>query len=212
MSAWPCDKAGVPCPAPRVDFRAQACSADATITDYRRVIYMPRSCPMHKIRRVLSLAVPGTAFLLSGCYTYRLVEEPLVGSVARVRVPVEAAVTGPGSPAGTVALEGLVVSAGDTLALETETRQFAGTFREVLRYDTLRVARDGVASIEVRNFSVVRSVTLGAGIAAGTVALALAALGTEAGEGGEGPGQGGSESFAATFSIVVGTVARLFGR
>lgn len=166
---------------------------------------------MHKIRRVLSLALPGTAFLLSGCYTYRLVEEPLVGSVARVRVPVEAA-AGTGSPAGTVALEGLVVSAGDTLALEAETRQFAGTLREVLRYDTLRVARDGVASIEVRNLSVVRSVTLGAGIAAGTVALALAALGTEAGEGGEGPGHGGSESFAATFSIVVGTVARLFRR
>lgn len=180
--------------------------------DHRRVIYMPRSRPMHKIRRVLSLAVPGTAFLLSGCYTYRLVEEPLVGSVARVRVRVEDPVAGAGSPAGTVALQGLIVSAGDTLALEAETRQFAGTFREVLRYDTLRVARDGVTSIEVRNFSVVRSVTLGAGVAAGTVALALAALGTGAGEGGEGSGQGGSESFAATFSIVVGTVARLFGR
>lgn len=206
MPGWPRDKAGVPRPAPR------AGSSYGIITDYRRVIYMPRSCPMHKIRRVLSLAVSGTAFLLSGCYTYRLVEEPLVGSVARVRVPVEAAVTGPGSPAGTVALEGLVVSAGDTLTLEAETRQFAGTSREVLRYDTLRVARDGVASIEVRNFSVVRSVTLGAGVAAGTVALALAALGTEAGEGGKGPGEGGPESFAATFSIVVGTVARLFRR
>lgn len=167
---------------------------------------------MREVRRVLPLALLGAAPLLSGCYTYTLVEEPPVGSVARVRVPVRSAVVAPETPPETVAVEGLVLSLGDTLSLEAGTRRFAGTSREVLRYDTLRVARDGVASIEVRNLSVARSVTLGAGVAAGTVALALAALGTGAGEGGEGPGQGGSGGFAATFSIVVGTVVRLFGR
>ena len=167
---------------------------------------------MHKIRRVFSPAVLGTAFLLSGCYTYRLVEEPPVGSVARVRVPVETPVTGPGSPSGTVALEGLIVSAGDTLALQAETRQFAGAFREVLRYDTLRVARDGVASIEVRELSVVRSVALGAGVAAGAAALALAALGTEAGAGGKGSGDGGRGSLSAAVETAVAAFTRLFGR
>ena len=180
--------------------------------DYSRVLYMPRSCPMHKIRCVLSLTVIGAALLLSGCYTYRLVEEPLVGSVARVRVPVETPVTGPGSTAGAVALEGLVVSTGDTLALQAETRQFAGAFREVLRYDTLRVARDGVASIEVRELSVVRSVVLGAGVAAGAAALALAALGTEAGAGGEGSGDGGRGSLSAAVETAVAAFTRLFGR
>ena len=167
---------------------------------------------MHKIRRLRSLAVLATTFLLSGCYTYRLVEDPLVGSVARVRVPVETSVTGPGSPAGAVALEGLVLSAGDTLALETETRQLAGAFREVLRYDTLRVARDGIASIEVREFSVVRSVALGAGVAAGVAALAVAALGTEDGAGGGGSGDGGRGNLSAAVETAVAAFTRLFGR
>ena len=167
---------------------------------------------MRGTRRILPLALLCAAPLVAGCYTYTLVEDLPVGSVARVRVPARSAVVGPETFPETVAIEGLVLSLGDTLSLEAGTRQFAGTFREVLRYDTLRVARDRVASIEVRNFSVVRSVTLGAGVAAGTVALALAALGTEAGEGGEGPGHGGSESFTATLGIVVGTIARLFSR
>ena len=167
---------------------------------------------MREIRRILPVALLGAAPLLSGCYTYTLVEEPPVGSVARVRVPVRSAAAGPEIPPETVAVEGLVLSLGDTLSLEAGTRQFAGTSREVLRYDTLRVARDGVASIEVRNLSVARSVALGAGVAAGTVALALAALGTGAGEGGEEPGRGGPGGLAATFSIAVGAVARLFGR
>ena len=167
---------------------------------------------MRGTRRILPLALLCAAPLVAGCYAYTLVEDPPVGSVARVRVPARSAVVGPATFPQTVAIEGLVLSLGDTLSLEAGTRQFAGTFREVLRYDTLRVARDRIASIEVRNFSVVRSVTLGAGVAAGTVALALAALGTEAGEGGEGPGQGGSESFTATLGIVVGTIARLFSR
>ena len=168
--------------------------------------------PMRKVRRVLPLALLGIAPLVGGCYTYTLVEDPPVGSMARVRVPVRSAVAGPAITPETIAIEGLVLSLGDTLSLEAGTRQFAGTFREVLRYDTLRVARDGVATIEVRNLSVVRSVTLGAGVAAATVALAFGAFGTEAGEGGEGPGEGGSGSFAATLSMAVGTVARLFGR
>ena len=167
---------------------------------------------MREVRRILPLALLGVAPLVGGCYTYTLAQDPPVGSVARVRVPVRSAAVGPEAPPETVTIEGLVLSLGDTLSLEAATRQFVGTFREVLRYDTLRVARDGVASIEVRNFSVVRSVTLGAGVAAGTVALALGAFRTETGQGGEGPGEGGSGSFAATFGIVVGTVARLFRR
>ena len=66
------------------------------------------------------------------------------------------------------------------------------------------MAEGGTAGVD---FAVVRSVALGAGIAAGTAALALTALGTESGEGGA-----GSQGLAAVVSISVGAVRRLFGR
>ncbi|MDE0474057.1 MAG: hypothetical protein OXI50_05830, partial [Gammaproteobacteria bacterium] len=47
--------------------------------------------------------------LVSGCYTYRLVEEAPVGSVARLRVPIQSAIVDPNAPPETVASEGLIV-------------------------------------------------------------------------------------------------------
>lgn len=149
--------------------------------------------------------------MASGCYAYTLVEHAPVGSLARVRVPIQPAVIAPGRPPETVAIEGLILSSGDTLSLETSTRRFIGAFRELMGRDTLRVARGAVASIEVREFSAVRSVALGAAVAAGTAALALAVQGTEGGQAGEGPGEGGSESFLTTVDIPLGAVLRLFG-
>ncbi|MXY32300.1 MAG: hypothetical protein F4Y48_13965, partial [Gammaproteobacteria bacterium] len=128
--------------------------------------------------------------LVSGCYTYRLVEEAPVGSVARLRVPIQSAIVDPNAPPETVAIEGLIISFGDTISFEASNRQVIGAFREVVQYDTLQVARDGLASIEVREFSRARSVVLGVAVAAGTVGLALAALGVEGGAAGEKPGEG----------------------
>ena len=172
----------------------------------------PRSDRPAGLRRVLALALLCVAPLASGCYAYTLVEHAPVGSLARVRVPIQPAVIAPGRAPETVAIEGLVLSSGDTLSLETNTRRFIGAFRELMSRDTLRVARSAVASIEVREFSAVRSVALGAAVAAGTAALALAARGTEGGRAGEGPGGGGSESFFTAVGIPVGAVLRLFGR
>ena len=163
------------------------------------------------LRRVLRLTLLCVAPLASGCYAYTRVEHAPVGSLARVRVPIQPAVIAPGRPPETVAIEGLILSSGDTLSLETSTRRFIGAFRELTGRDTLRVARGAVASIEVREFSAVRSVALGAVLAAGTAALALAARGTEGGQAGEGPGEGGSESFLTTVPIPLGAVLRLFG-
>ena len=173
---------------------------------------MWRSDPVGALHRILPVVLLSGIPLVSGCYTYRLVEDAPVGAVARLRVPIESAIADANSPPETVAVEGLILSFGDTISVEAGTRQVLGAFREVVLYDTLRVARDGLASIEVREFSQVRSVVLAAGVAAGTVALALAALGTEGGEAGEGSGRDGSGSFAAGISIAVGAVERLFGR
>ena len=165
------------------------------------------------LRRAVALGLWGVVPLLAaGCHTYRLAEDAPVGAVARLRVPIQSQTGGPGSPPETAAIEGRILSSGDTLRLVASTRQFTGAFREFVRLDTLRLARADLASIEVREFSVARSVALGAGVAATTAALALAALGTESGEGGEGPGGSGSQSLAAVVSIPVGAVRRLFGR
>ncbi len=176
------------------------------------MISMARSDPLGTLRRILSVALLSGMPLVSGCYTYRLVEDAPVGSVARLRVPLQSAVVGPSLSPETVAVEGLILSSGDTVSLEASTRQVAGAFREFVQYDTLRVARDGLASIEVREFAVVRSLAFGAGIAAGTVAIALAALGTEGGEAGERPDRGGFGSFTAAVNAAIGAVRTLYGR
>ena len=173
---------------------------------------MAHAGPAGTLRLLLPVALLSGIPLVSGCYTYRLVEEAPVGSVARLRVPVQSAVVGPGSLPETVAVEGLILSSGDTVSLEATTRQVAGAFREFVQYDTLQVARDGLASIEVREFAAVRSLAFGAGIAAGTVAIALAALGNEGGEAGERPGRGGTGSFTAAVSTAVAALRTLFGR
>ncbi len=173
---------------------------------------MWRSDPCGLLRRMLPAALLCGMPLVSGCYTYRLVEEAPVGSVARLRVPIQSAIVDPNSPPETVAIEGLIISFGDTISFEASNRQVIGAFREVVQYDTLQVARDGLASIEVREFSRTRSVLLGIGVAAGTAGLALAALGIEGGEAGQRPGGDGSESFTAGIAVGVGALGRLLGR
>ena len=173
---------------------------------------MLRSDPTGALGRLAPIALLCGLPLVSGCYTYRLVEEAPVGSVARLRVPIQSAIVDPNSPPETVAIEGLILSFGDTISFEASNRQVIGAFREVVQYDTLQVTRDGLASIEVREFSTVRSVVLGAGVTVGTAALALAALGIEGGRAGDQPGGEGSESFTAGIAVGLSAIGRLFGR
>lgn len=173
---------------------------------------MWRSDSPGALRRMLFAALLCGLPLVAGCYTYRLVEEAPVGSVARLRVPIQTAIVDPNSPPETIAIEGLIISFGDTISFQASSRQIVGAFREVVQYDTLQVARNGLASIEVREFSSARSIVLGAAVAAGTTGLALAALGVEGGQAGDRPGEGGTQSFTAGIMIGVGAIGRLFGR
>ena len=158
------------------------------------------------------------AFLLvgltaSGCYSYRLVEDAPVGAVARLRVPIQSAIVDPNSPSETVAVEGKIVSVGDTIWFEASTRHTVGLFRDVVQYDTLRVARDGLASIEVREFSTTKSVLLGAGLAAGTAALAAAAAGVGGGQAGAGPGGDAPQtSTVVSVSVPASGIGQWLGR
>jgi len=133
--------------------------------------------------------------------------------MARLRVPIQSAIVDPNSPPGTVAVEGKIISVGDTISFEATTRHVLGTFQDVVQYDTLRVARDGVTSIEVREFSTTKSVLLGAGILAGTAALAAAAAGVGGGAAGDAPStQPPQNSRVVGVSVPVSTIGRWFGR
>ncbi|MCY3701009.1 MAG: hypothetical protein OXH46_15425 [Gemmatimonadetes bacterium] len=159
------------------------------------------------------VAFLGAVLAVPGCYSYRLVEDAPVGAVARLRVPIQSAIVDPNSPPGTVAVEGKVISVGDTIEFEASTRHTLGLFQDVVQYDTLRVARDGVSSIEVREFSTTKSVLLGAGIVAGTAALAAAAAGVGGGDAGEVPGTLPPQNARVVgVSVPVSAIGRWFGR
>ncbi|MDE2793935.1 MAG: hypothetical protein OXL34_03865 [Gemmatimonadota bacterium] len=153
-------------------------------------------CVSRRVRGALSVF---GALALSGCHTYLPIESPAPGSVARVHVPVQSAVSNPNVPPPTVSVEGTVLSAGDTIVLEVQSRQYFGALQEVVQENVYRVARDEVVTIELREFSTRRSVLLGGAVLVGVVGLALAAFGGEFGEGGNGPDENGGRSFTIGF-------------
>ncbi|MFQ5536713.1 MAG: hypothetical protein ACE5GJ_04605 [Gemmatimonadota bacterium] len=152
------------------------------------------------------------AFLLGGCYTYVPVERPAPGVPVRVRVEVSSGIVNPNRAQETTAVEGRIVSAGDTLALEVVSRQEYGAFREVTRQDTVRIARSRVASLEQRTFSKGRSVALGVTLAAGTTVLAMAALGLGGDQQGSDPGDGGGPVGSVIAGAILSGILRLAGR
>ena len=159
----------------------------------------------------------GLAVLLglaaSSCYTYTPVQNPAMGSTIRVHVPIGNALRDANQAPETAAVEGEVVSVGDTLALATERRQEYGAYREVIQYDTLRVGMDQPTLIEVRAFSSQKSILLGTVIAAGATFAAVAAF--NAGDDGSGgddsePSPGPTPAVVVSPSIISAIIG-LFG-
>lgn len=136
---------------------------------------------------VLSVGVA----LLAGCHTYRTVDEPTPGTTVRVSVPVSSALSSPNSSPETADVEGHLVSAGDTLVLAVQTRRMFGIHREIMLYDTMRVAAAQASTVEVREFSTGRSIVLGTAIAAVATGAAATAFGWGGGSDDENPPEGG---------------------
>jgi hypothetical protein len=133
-----------------------------------------------------ALLVAG-AFLMAGCHTYTEVLQPPPGSTVRVRVPVQSPLTGAGGVPATASIEGVVISAGDTLALATQRRHDLGPYRQLIQIDTVRVLRDAVASLEVQELATRRSIVLGVAVTGALTALLLAAFTGVWGGGGTDP-------------------------
>ena len=138
-------------------------------------------------RARLRLLAVGVAVALSACHRYIPIETAVPGTIVRVHVPVTTALADPNAPVPSVSIEGSVLAAGDTLVLATQTRREFGAFREVILFDTVRLAEDQRAGMELQEFSMGRSIALGALITGGAAALAAAAFGARTGSGGNEP-------------------------
>lgn len=125
----------------------------------------------------------GVGFL-TGCHTYRVVDEPPIGSVVRVSLPVTTPLS---SIAQTVSVEGQLLEVGDTIALATETRRSLGAYRDLVQFDTVRLAASQTSSLEVKEFSTRRSVVLGVAIAGGAAFGAAVGFGLVGGAFGSDP-------------------------
>jgi len=125
----------------------------------------------------LGLAAVFVVALLGACQTYTPVTNPTPGSTVRVRVPVTSAVANRNAAPETIAIEGDVVEAGDTLVLATTRRHEYGAYREIVQFDTVRLGPDQQYSVEVVEFSARKSIILGLVITAGAALAAAKAFG-----------------------------------
>ena len=112
----------------------------------------------------------------------------------------------------TVSFEGLVLSATDSLILETKSRREMGSFQEVFELDTLRVATGALAGIEERRFSKPRTYAFTALVTAGAAGLVVAAVNAAGGFGGDGPPGNGTVMQGLRLDPVVSSLLRVFGR
>ena len=130
----------------------------------------------------------GALTILSGCYSYRAVETAPVGAAVRVDLPIDRPVNAPGGPES-VMIEGLLVESGDTVIMVVESRREYGAYREVVQVDTLSVAADRIATMEIKEFSRGRSLALGLTVASAVTLGAAVAFGLGGGRSGD-PGDG----------------------
>lgn len=161
---------------------------------------------MRAWRGVLRAGMVGVAVMvLSGCYTYRVVDNPPIGSMVRVNVPVTttSALTAGGSSTESIAVDGVLLAVGDTLSVATQTRRSMGAYRELVQFDTLRLAAGQATSVELKEFSSSRSVVLGVVIAAAAGTAGAVAFGLGGGQSGnEPPGPIGPSTAVVTSSLV----------
>lgn len=131
------------------------------------------------------------ALVMAGCYTYVPMEQARVGASVRVGVPVTSSVGSAAQESRAVFYEGVLVGVGETLLLETRTRQTVGTHGEFVSSDTIRVRQSAASALEERVLSKGRTALFTAGLVGGA-ALAFVAVDALAGgdEGGK-PGDGG---------------------
>lgn len=128
---------------------------------------------------------------LAGCYTYQPLAQPRTGVEVRVDVPVTSSVGSTARDPQMMSFEGLLVGMGDTLLLQTRSRQPMGTHGEFSVVDTIRVQSSAYANLEERVLSTPRTIAFTAAVV-GAGALLVAAIDGWAGSEENGKGDGGN--------------------
>ena len=141
-------------------------------------------------RRSLGAATVLALGGLAGCYNYVPVTSPTPGTTVRVHVPVHSAIPGQADIPSSVSVEGRLLRAGDTLEVETESTREAGTFRQLMLLDTLRIARSDAQEVDLKQFSNGRTAVFTAAILGAAVGVGLAVANIKSGSQGSGPGTG----------------------
>lgn len=149
---------------------------------------------------------------MTACHTYTPVVTPAPGSMVRVHIPLRSALDDPNAPTRTTSVEGLVVSAGDTVVLATQSRREYGAFREIVQFDTIRLGPDQRSSVELREFSSGKSIVLGVALTGIVVFAAMAAFGIGGGQDGEGLPPDNPTPTIVSSSMVSSLVGLIFGR
>lgn len=169
---------------------------------------------MNLLRSLRGFSAVVGAAVLSGCYSYVPVEHPSPGSTVRIQVPLRSAVSRPNQPDEIVSLEGVVVTAADSIVLEVQNRREFGAFREIRTVDTLRVAQADLTAIDTRIFSRGKTLGLTAAIVGVTGILAATAFGLGGGSGGDdGPGNGnGTTTGSLVVNPIFSALLRAVGR
>ena len=169
--------------------------------------------PLKTGRTAMFVALGLIAMATSACYRYVPVESPAPGIEVRVRVPVRTTVGGGATVTETAALDGHIVEWGDTLLLETTSRQQIGNFREVVLVDTVRLDMSQLESVERRELSTRRTV-IATGATLGALGLILLATETLTGgsPGDDGEGNGTTQGNSIVLTPFFSWALRLFGR
>ncbi len=162
------------------------------------------------IKHVRGISYGICAAVLSGCYTYVPVERPAPNTAVRITVPVMSAVQNRNQAPGSYTVDGLVVSSGDSLVLETQSRTETGAYRQIMRVDTLRIAQSSLLGIDEKVFSRQKSIGLGVVITAGVVGLISGIISVTSGQDGGGPGGGGTEN-QIRIDPIFGSFLKLIG-
>lgn len=161
---------------------------------------------MNGFRRMRGAALVLLLIALTGCYSYQPTEAPAPGTTVRVKVPIRSNVVRSGGEPQTAAFEGTLLALGDTVLLETKARREYGAFREVLLFDTLRVARADVTALEERLLSKPRTYAFTAALTLTATVLGIAAI--NAATGSEGGGKPGGTDPTTAGALILSPVLR----
>ena len=181
---------------------------------HRTVAYLTKSTWEHvfmkrSVRQSFILSPRATSratlaaglLVLGGCYSYTPVQTPARSAIEGV----------PSTVGATAAVEGEVLSTGDTIVLGMRSVREWGPDIGTVRIDTVRIPRQALSVIERKELSIAKSTAAGA-VMVGTVVVVSLLLDISGSKQGDVPFDGTDLPEGAIISFSISSIiAKLFG-